>query len=365
MGAVAVDLPGLSALESVRKEVARNAVRARNGVKYFTGGEFAPPHPTPSDVVWRSGKAHVRRYRRDTPPRFSPPVVCCLGLVGQSYVFDLYNGGSIVQMLMEWGFDAYVLDWGATDELDAENTLETYLQGYLPKAIGAVCAEAGSDEVNVLAYCMGGLMTAEALAAQPDLPIRSFVTIAAPFDFRQMGALVDVLRDGKIDPEELIDATGNLPAAAVRESFKRRKPTGDIVNYANLWQNLWNDQYVEGYQAIGRFLGDHVPLAGGVFRQMVQNWLRDNGFLTNSLRLGGRRLDLGNVRRPVLGVVAKLDDIVVEESASAIRDVLPNADVELLEVDAGHVSLFAGRKAVKVVMPRIFEWIEGQSEERT
>lgn len=359
------DLPGLSVLDSVRKEVARNAVRARNGVKYVTGAQFAPPHPTASDVVWRSGKAHVRRYRRDTPARLGPPVVCYLGLVSQSYVFDLYDGGSIVQMLMDWGFDAYVLDWGATDELDAENTLETYLLGYLPEALQAVCREAGSDDVNVLAYCMGGLMTAEALAARPDLPIRSFVTIAAPWDFRQMGALIDALRDGKLDPDELLDATGNLPGPVVRESFKIRKPTGDLVNYANLWQNLWNDQYVEGYQAIGRFLGDHVPLAGGVFRQMVQNWLRDNGFITNSLRLAGRRLDLGVVHRPVLAVVAELDDIVVEESATAVATVLPHAQVELLEVHAGHVSLFAGRKAVKVVMPKIFEWIESHSEERT
>ena len=363
MCAVAVDLPRRGVLDNVRREVERNAVRARNGVKWFAGAEFSPPHPTASDVIWRSGKAHVRRYRRDTPARLGPPVVCYLGLVSQPYVFDLYDGGSIVQMLMDWGYDAYVLDWGATDELDAENTLETYLLDYLPRALAAVCAEAGSDDVNVFAYCMGALMTAEALAAQPDLPIRSLATIAAPWDFRQMGALVDILIDGRIEPDELLDASGNLPGTLVRESFKRRKPTGDVVNYANLWQNLWNDEYVEGYQAIGRFLSDHIPLAGGVFRQMVQNWLRDNGFITNTLRLGGRRLDLADVHRPVLAVVAELDDIVVEESASAVVRVLPGAQVELLKVHAGHVSLFAGRKAVKVVMPKIFEWIETHSEE--
>ena len=362
---MAPELPGATALDSVRKELARNAVRARNGVKWFAGAEFAPPHPTPSDVIWREGKAHVRRYRRDTPPRLGPPVVCFLGLVSRSYVFDLYDGGSIVQMLMDWGYDAYVLDWGATDELDAENTLETYLQGYLPKALDAICAEAGSEDVNVLAYCMGGLMMAEGIAAQPDLPVRSFVTIAAPWDFTRMGALIDVLRDGKIKPDDLLDSSGNLPGAAVRESFKRRKPTGDIVNYANLWQNLWNDEYVEGYQAIGRFLGDHVPLAGGVFRQMVTQWLQGNGFVNDSLRLGDRRISLGAVRCPVLAVIAELDDIVVDEAATAVVTALPNAQVELLKVNAGHVSLFAGRKAVKVVMPKIFEWIEGHSEEKT
>ena len=46
-----------------------------------------------------------------------------------------------------------------------------------------------------------------------------------------------------------------------------------------------------------------------------------------------------------------------------LADLLPNAQVELLKVDAGHVSLFAGRQAVKVVMPKIFEWIQGNSEE--
>lgn len=360
---MAIEVPGLSVLDGIRKEVARNAVRARNGVKYFAGGEFAPPHPTPSDVVWRQGKAHLRHYRRDSPAQFSPPVVCYLGLVGPSYVWDLYTGGSIVQMLMDRGFDVFVLDWGTPDELDAENTLETYLLGYLPDALSAVLEETGAGDVNVFAYCMGGLMTIEALAAQPELPIRSFATIAAPFDFSFMGSLVDVLRDGRIDPEELLDADGNLPAAAVRESFKARKPTGDIVNYANLWQNLWNDEYVEGYQAIGRFLSDHVPLPGGVFRQMVQNWLRDNGFVNDRLRLSGRRLHLADVRRPVLAVVAELDDIVVQESATAVTRVSPEAEVEVLLVNAGHVSLFAGRKAVKVVMPRIFDWFEKRSEE--
>lgn len=359
------DAAAAGLLGTVRKELARNAVRARNGAMWFAGAEWAPPHPTPSRVIWQGGKVSVRHYTSATAPRLGPPVVCYLGLVGKSYVFDLYDGGSIVQMLMEWGFDAYVLDWGATDELDAGNTLETYLQGYLPQALAAVCAEAGSDDVNVLAYCMGGLMTATALAATPDLPVRSFATIAAPWDFTQMGALVDVLRDGRITPDELVDASGNLPGAVVRESFKRRKPTADIVNYANLWQNLWNDQYVEGYQAIGRFLTDHMPLAGGVFRQMVTQWLQDNGFVNDALRLGGRRISLADVRCPVLAVVAQRDDIVVEESAAAVVDVLPNAQVELLRVDAGHVSLFAGRQAVKVVMPKIFEWLEAQSEART
>lgn len=264
---------------------------------------------------------------------------------------------------MEWGFDVYVWDWGGADELDAENTLETYLQGYFPRGLEAVCDEAGTDDVSLLAYCMGGILSVQALAAQLDLPVRSMVTLASPFDMRHLGAVVDALREGRIKPDDVVDRDGNVPGSLVVESFKSRKPTADIVNYANLWQNLWNDQYVEGYQAIGRFLSDHPNVAGAAFRQIIEMWFAGNGFVNDTLRLGGRRLHLADVRLPILAVIAQRDDIAPEEAADAIVDVLPNADVELMKIDAGHVSLFAGRAAVKVVMPKIFEWLEGQSEE--
>ena len=350
-------------LSGIRKELERNAVRARNGIKYVTGAEWAPPHPTPSDVVWSDGKAELRHYRRDTPPRFKEPVVAFLGLVGRSFVFDLYKGGSIVEMLMDAGFDAYVLDWGVVDALDAGNTLETYLQHYMPRALETACEVSGAEQVNVLAYCMGGLMIVQGLAAQQPLPVRGVVTLASPFDWRHLGSTIDAVREGKLDTEDMIDHTGNVPGSVLVQGFKRLKPTSDLVNYANLWQNLWNDRYVEGYQAIGRFLTGHGPMPGAVMRQIVQQWMIDNGFITDQLRFGGRKVTLANVRVPIFGVMAERDDIAPPESTLPMVEALPNADVELLRVDAGHVSLFAGREAVKNVMPRVFEWIERHSEE--
>ena len=340
-------------LAGIRKEIERNVVRTRNGIKWVAGTQFAPKHPTPSDVVWSDGKAELRRYRRDSPPRLQPPVVAFLGLVGQSYVFDLYKGGSIVEMLMDWGFDAYVMDWGVPDELDAGNTLELYLQHYLPRALESACEASGTDEVNILAYCMGGCMMMQGLAGQAPLPVRAMVTLASPFDWRHLGATTDLIREGKITPEDVLDDTGNIPGPLISQSFKRLKPTADFVNYANLWQNLWNDKYVEGHEAIGRFLTTHGPLPGAVFRQVVDQWTLDNAFMNDSLRLGGRHASLDNVRCPVLAVIAEKDDITPLESATPIVDILRNAEVQTLQVDAGHVSLFAGRQAVK---PEFRSW---------
>lgn len=350
-------------IAGIRKEIERTSIRARNGIKWFAGAEFAPLHPTPSDVVWSEGKAQLRHYRRETPPTYGPPVIAFLGLVGQSFVFDLYKGGSIVQMLMDRGFDAYVMDWGVADELDSENTLETYMQHYLPRALDAVAEVSGYDEAHFFAYCMGGVMLMHGLAGKAPINVRSIVTLGSPFNWRHLGATVDAISEGKIKPDEMLDETGNVPGPLMVQAFKRLKPTSDLVNYANLWQNLWNDRYLEGYQAIGRFLSAHGPMPGGVLRQIVDQWMIGNAFMSDSLRFGGRRASLKNIQCPVLAVIAEKDDIAPLASTLAIENVLSAADVETLRVDAGHVSLFAGREAVKVVMPEIFGWIERQSEE--
>jgi polyhydroxyalkanoate synthase subunit PhaC len=360
---VTPDLPVGDVLSGVRREIERTAVRARNGIKYVTGSEWAPIGPTPSDVVWEDGKVRLRHYRREGPPSLGPPVLAFLGLVGRSYVFDLWQGNSIVELLMERGFDVFVLDWGEPDERDAGNTLEIYLQNYLPRALRGVLDESGAQEVNALSYCMGGNMALHALAAQPTLPIRSLVTMATPIDFRHLGPLIDLLREGRVDPESMLDENGNVPGAVVRASFKLRKPTGDLVQYVNLWQHLWNDDFMEGYQAIGRFLQDHIPVPGATFRQVAEQWVQGNGFIEDTLRLGGRRISLGDISIPVLGVIAERDDIVPQEATLPLVDVLSGADVELMRLEAGHASLTSGRKAVTVVLPNVFEWIAGQSEE--
>jgi polyhydroxyalkanoate synthase len=64
----------------------------------------------------------------------------------------------------------------------------------------------------------------------------------------------------------------------------------------------------------------------------------------------------------VLAVIATRDDITTAAATAPIVDALPGTDVELMPVDAGHASLFSGRKAVGKVMPGIFDWLSAHSQ---
>lgn len=183
----------------LRREVERTAVRARNGLRYATGTEWAPVSPTPRDGVWRQGPATLWRYRNEHVT-VGPPLLLFIGLVSRSWILDLHEDASLVAALCEAGFDVYVLDWGEPGPEDATNTLETYVLRYLPRAMAALLRESRADDASVLGYCMGGNMALLAVAAQPDLPVRNLVTMATAIDLTALPGLAGAVQQRDLDP---------------------------------------------------------------------------------------------------------------------------------------------------------------------
>jgi polyhydroxyalkanoate synthase len=332
-------------LERVQRDVQRAALRGRNGLRYAAGTSRPKVGRTPKDVVWRRHKAELWRYRSDKRS-YRPPVVIVHSLVSRSYVLDLYPGNSAIAYFLDEGLDVYLLDWGVADEAEAGNTLETYTDGYLPEALAAV-----GGEVTLLGYCFGGVLSLLAAARHPELPIRNLILMATPVDFTGMEAITALVRDGRLDPDELLDSTGNVPPEAVESAFRLLKPTAEYSQYANLWQHLWNDQYMEGYQAMGQWTRDHVPFPGAAFRQTVERLVRGNELMDG---------DLSTIEVPVLNVMAERDHIVPLPAAAPLKDLIPQT--EELRLGAGHVGLVAGRAAAKVTLPGIAGWIADHSE---
>src|SRR5438270_8080263 len=223
-GEMSAEVAEADALTTIRREIERNALRARNGLKYLTGARFVRTGTTPRDLVWSHGKSQLWRYRNDHVTR-RPPIVMYVGLVGRSYVFDLYPGNSFVQKLMDQGFDVFLIDWGVPDEVEARNTIATYTLDLLPRAIDAMLEATGDDEVPILGYCMAGCFTVASLGAGTGLPVKSLILAAMPTDFSKMGEFFGPLRSGSFDPDSIIDETGNVPGSLVRISLRIRQPT--------------------------------------------------------------------------------------------------------------------------------------------
>jgi len=355
-------------LGRIRSDVERNARRARNGLKYVGGVDRPQVGQTRKDVVWKRDKAELWHYRNDSvgaTVRYRPPVLIVMSLVSRSYVLDLSPGNSFVETLMKAGIDVYLAEWGVADDADSENSLETYTTEYLPRMIRETCRDAGSDDVTILGYCYGGVLSLLMAAAGPDLPIRNFMAMATPTDFSQMGLTTDLVRSGRIKPEDMIDDSGNVPPDAIRNGFRVVKPTSDIASYANMWEHLWNDEYMVGYQAMGQWARDHVPFPGATFKQTAQMLIRDNGFINDDLRINGEKISLSSITCPFISIIAEKDHIVPIAAAEPLLGLVGSEEKEELRLPAGHVGLVAGRTAARVTIPKIIEWIQQHSDELT
>src|ERR1700758_1543925 len=181
----------MSVVERVRREVERNALRVRNGIRLAAGIRPSGVGQTPKEIVWHRGRSELWRYRSDHV-HVSPPLLIIYSLFNRSYILDLQPGNSFVEHLLNAGFDVYLLDFGIPDERDAGNTLDDYADDYLPAAVERARQVSQDEQVNMLGYCFGGVLSPLLGAHHLDGPLRSLTALTTPADFQRLGQLGDL-----------------------------------------------------------------------------------------------------------------------------------------------------------------------------
>jgi polyhydroxyalkanoate synthase len=346
----------------LRRDLDRSVLRARNGLRHLSDVGRLEPGQSPKDVVWSSGRAELWRYRSDRR-RLRPPLLLVHSLISRSYVFDLAPGSSFVEAMLDRGFDVFLTNWGETDELDAENALETYCDGYLPEMVEVAMRLTGARDVNIFGYCLGGVLALLYAAGHSDTPVvRSLAVMATPVAFSQLGPMATLLQEGRVDPGDLVDHTGNVPADIVYGAFRLLKPTSEMTAYADLWQNLWNDDYLEAHQGLRQWARDHVPFPGACFAQVGDLFVRNDLLAAGRVPLGGRTVDLADVTVPFLNIVGDKDHIIPVAASRDLTRLVGSADVEELCLPAGHVGLVVGGAAQERNIPAMAAWLERNSE---
>jgi polyhydroxyalkanoate synthase len=315
---------------------------------------------TPRQEIYRKNKSRLYRYegkrRHATPLLFVPN----LG-ISRPYIFDLLPGGSFIEHMTETGFDFYLLDWGVFGPEDNDLTVEHCVTKILPRMAQKVLETSGARELSVLGYCMGAPISASFVAAYPEVPLKNFINMAGPIDFSQVGLFGLWLDKKYFDVDRFVDTLGSVPADMVKAGFKLLKPTMDVSTGLNLWWNLWNDKYVEGFNALNKWANEYVAFPGEFFRQWVRDFYQDNKLYHGELRFGGRPVRLGAISCPLFVVGAKEDYIAPPACVRALTDAVSSRDKQYIELPGGHISLIAGRGAALHCWPRVSGWLAERS----
>ena len=218
--------------------------------------------------------------------------------------------------------------------------------------------------MTLVGYCFGGVLALLAVAGQPGLPVRNLVAMATPCDYARMGFMSNMFRQGRLEPDDVIDETGLVPATTMDEGFQALKPTDQLVQRVNLFQNLWNADFVEGFTAMNAWARDQVPFPGATFRQTVRVLIRDNALAEGVVPLGRGEVRLADIRCPFLNAYAEQDGIVTASSSEPLTGLVGSDDATELRLTSGHIGFVAGRQAAKVARPQLAEWLRRHGAQR-
>jgi polyhydroxyalkanoate synthase len=122
-------------------------------------------------------------YKR--PLLFVPPTV------NKFYLFDLTPKSSYLKWLVDQGHTVFVLSWANPDESLRHKSLADYVEQGPIAAMDAIEQATGEREIDLVAYCLGGTLSALALAylqatGKGDR-VASATLIATLIDFESMG----------------------------------------------------------------------------------------------------------------------------------------------------------------------------------
>lgn len=350
--------PGLS--ERLRLEVERAVQRGLKGIELLG----APPPTvgrTPKTVLHRRGTLELAHYRATRDEVYRVPLLIVMAPTNKAYILDLAPGQSLVEFLVDRGYDVYLIDWNAPGDDERDLDLDHYVLDFIPDCIRRVQQDSGEDEITLIGYCAGGMLSAVYQALHPKGPVKNLVCFTTPIDFSKMELFRNLSDRKHFDVDRFVERVGIVPSDMVVAGFDALRPASRIAGRLRLWDNLWNDQFVKGYRMMERWGNETLPLPGGYFRQTTKELLQNNALYEGKLRIGGRLVDLSRITVPLLHVVAQYDHIVPPECAAPLVQLVGSRDKEEVILPGGHVSIAAGPNAVKRMWPKLDSWLQGRS----
>jgi len=350
----------LDLADAARVEFERAMQRNLKGLEYFqTSGPTLGA--TSKDVLIERGTMRLYHYHPRTDDVYRVPILLVMATTNRGYVFDMVPGQSLVEYLLNAGFDVFMLDWDAPRADERTLTLESYVLDFLPAAVARVKAETGEPDINVVAYCFGGVLSLLWAALHPDAGLANLVTFTTPVDFSQMEMFQTWADRRFFDVDKLVDTFGNCPGDYLYTAFDMLRPAARTAGNIRLYDNLWNDEFVKSYRMFDRWTSDQLPLAGEYFRQTTKKLMWGNELLAGTLEVGGRRVDLGKITVPFLHVTAEHDHIVPTGASAPLIDMVGSTDKQAIMLKGGHVSLIAGPNAIKRLWPNLVAWLGERS----
>lgn len=334
-----------------------------NAFDMLVRGRIADTTPLPASIVDEGPQRTVYRYHaprgrraRHTPVLLVPP------LAAPASCFDLRRGCSLAEHLVDLGHPIYLVDYGRISFNERDLGLEHWVDDVIPAAVRAVSEDARGAPVQVVGWCLGGIMALLAIASDEELPVVSAALVASPFDFARVRMLTPVrllagLTGGAVGTA-LYRMLGGAPAPLVSLGFRLTAIDKLLTKPLTLATHLHDREYLTHIEAVDDYMANMLAYPGRTFGQLYHRFFRVNELAGGRIVLREREIDLADVRVPVLAVAGEDDVLAPRAAVHHVAELLPNAPaVRLVTAPGGHLGVLTGRSARDTTWAHLDEFL--------
>ena len=294
---------------------------------------------TPGKVVYQNDLMQLIQYAPATKTVYRRPLLVVPPWINKYYVLDMRAENSFVRWAVAQGHTVFIVSWINPDASLAGKTFEDYLSEGTLAAIDAALKAAAAQDLNLVAFCLGGTLAAATLgylSAKNHKRVASTTFLATLIDFKQAGELEVFIDEQQIAAlEKRMNQRGYLEGSEMATTFNMLR-ANDLI-----WSFVVNN-YLMGRDPMSFDLlywnadSTRMPAAMHSYylRNMyLKNLLREPG----GLMLKGAAIDLAKVKTPLYFVSTIEDHIAPWKTVYAGARVF-KSPVRFVLGGSGHIA---------------------------
>ena len=323
-------------LEDLERGDGRLDIATHDAKAFEVGRDLAT---TPGQVIFQNELMQLIHYAPLTETQHKRPLVFVPPWINKFYIFDMRPDNSLVRYMLENGHSVFLISWVNPTQEHAAMTFDDYMRLGPLAALDAVEQATGESEVDILGFCIGGILvtaTLAYLAAKGDKRVKTATTLATMVDFTDVGELgvfvdrdrLEVLRahmaeKGYLENHHLQDMFSMIRENDLVWSFHvmnylmgRKPPAFDLL--------FWNSDSTRMPAAMLLWYLEKI---------YIENGLRKPGHLT----MDGVPIDITKIDTPFYVLATKEDHIAIWSSIYPTTGLL-SGDTTFVLGGSGHIA---------------------------
>lgn len=275
---------------------------------------------TKGSVVFENYLFQLIQYQPTEEQVFETPLLVVPPCINKFYIMDLQKDQSLVQYLVEQGHNTYLISWRnpLPDDKDGilEATWDDYIEHGVIKAMEVVQEISGQPKFNLAAFCVGGTMSATAIAIQKARGIdtvNSLTLLTTFLDFTETGVMDTFIDEGMIvRNDQRLGKSGLADAKMLNTTFSWLRPNELVWNY--VVSHYFKGEAPSAFNILF-WNADATNLPGPFY-----TWYLRNTYLENNLAkpdhtvVCGEKVNFGRIDIPTFVYSSIADHIVPWES---------------------------------------------------